>query len=222
MTVSIVVFATTGLWMRLLYGSIYLLVACLILRNQVATLTAVMLAAPRAETIRKAEKVFLVYLVEDGDHGMLDNLVFQSRNPQWALPSICFLDVHSSRWLCSVGFTMNSAMEIDQSIFNPDFPLCDSSQTYTRAVWLLPSPADLLPGLTTDASEVSRFSCMKFLGVSGVFDYAGLSTGSRYRSCSCCLPRILTGMKQRMRNSYGKGVAIHSAPSLALITRGNQ
>ena len=39
-------------------------------------------------------------------------------------------------------------------------------------------------------SEVSRFSCMKFLGVSGVFDYAGLSRSSRYRACSCCLPRI--------------------------------
>src|SRR5438046_4664155 len=33
---------------------------------------------------------------------------------------------------------------------------------------------------------------MKFLGVSGVFDYAGLSKDSRYRPCSCCLPRIYT------------------------------
>src|SRR6201993_5645326 len=31
---------------------------------------------------------------------------------------------------------------------------------------------------------------MKFLGVSGVFDYAGLGRCSRYRACSCCLPRI--------------------------------
>jgi len=31
---------------------------------------------------------------------------------------------------------------------------------------------------------------MKFLGVSGVFDYAGLSRCSRYRACSCCLPHI--------------------------------
>ena len=30
-------------------------------------------------------------------------------------------------------------------------------------------------GLAAGVSEVSRFSCMKFLGVSGVFDYAGLS-----------------------------------------------
>src|SRR6516162_6659585 len=44
-------------------------------------------------------------------------------------------------------------------------PLCDSSEAYPRAVRLLPSPAGLLPGLTAGASEVSRFSCMKFLGV---------------------------------------------------------
>ena len=33
--------------------------------------------------------------------------------------------------------------------------------------------------LVLSISEVSRFSCLKFLGVSGVFDYAGLSWGSR-------------------------------------------
>src|SRR5450631_3645888 len=42
----------------------------------------------------------------------------------------------------------------------------------------------------TGVSEVSRFSCLKFLDVSGVFDYAGLNRSSRYRACSCCLPRI--------------------------------
>src|SRR5258708_29044928 len=31
---------------------------------------------------------------------------------------------------------------------------------------------------------------MKFLDVSGVFDYAGLGRCSRYRACSCCLPHI--------------------------------
>src|SRR5215468_8441667 len=57
----------------------------------------VMLAAPRAKTIGEAQKVFLVNLVEDSDHGLLDDLVFQGRDPQWALPSIFFLYVHSSR-----------------------------------------------------------------------------------------------------------------------------
>ena len=31
----------------------------------------------------------------------------------------------------------------------------------------------------TGDSEASRFSCMEFLGVSGVFDYAGLTSDSR-------------------------------------------
>ena len=44
---------------------------------------------------------------------------------------------------------------------------CDSSETYTRAVRLSPSPADLLPGLTAGVCEVSRFSRMKFIGVPG-------------------------------------------------------
>jgi hypothetical protein len=42
-----------------------------------------------------------------------------------------------------------------------------------RAVRHEPSPAALLSGWTAGVSEVSRFSCLKFLGVSGVFDYAG-------------------------------------------------
>ena len=64
-------------------------------------------------------------------------------------------------------------------------PLSDSSQTYMRAVWPKPSPAVLLLTRAAGICEVSRFSCMKFLGVSGVFDYAGLSRSSRYRACSC-------------------------------------
>src|ERR1700687_3568955 len=51
-------------------------------------------------------------------------------------------------------------------------PQYDSSQTYTPAVWPEPSPADLRR-FPAGGSEVSRFSCMKFLGVPGVFDYAG-------------------------------------------------
>jgi hypothetical protein len=69
-------------------------------------------------------------------------------------------------------------------------PLSDSSQTYMRAVWPMPSPADLRLASPAGVSEVSRFSCMKFLGVPGVFDYARLSRNSRYRSHSCCLPPL--------------------------------
>ncbi len=51
-----------------------------------------------------------------------------------------------------------------------------------------PSPAVLRSAATAEASEVSRFSCMKCLGVSGVYDYAGLNRDSRLRLCPCCLP----------------------------------
>src|SRR5215469_6853294 len=44
-------------------------------------------------------------------------------------------------------------------------PQCDSSQTCTRAVRPGPSPADLPFAWTAGASEVSRFSCVKFLDV---------------------------------------------------------
>src|SRR6266436_8785914 len=75
-----------------------------------------MLAAPRTKPIRETEKVFLVDLVEDGNYGLLDNLVFHSRNPEWTLSSIFFLYVHSSRWLRSIGSAMDSAMKIGQPI----------------------------------------------------------------------------------------------------------
>ncbi|HMD83731.1 MAG TPA: hypothetical protein VKO18_03395 [Terriglobia bacterium] len=58
-------------------------------------------------------------------------------------------------------------------------PLSDSSGTYMRAVWPEPSPAVLRLAFAAGIPEVSRFSCMKFLGVSGVFDYAGLNKDSR-------------------------------------------
>src|SRR5215471_18552533 len=52
-------------------------------------------------------------------------------------------------------------------------PLSDSSGTCTRAVRLWPSPAGLPSSCPAGIPEVSRFSCLKFLGVRGVFDYAG-------------------------------------------------
>jgi hypothetical protein len=46
-------------------------------------------------------------------------------------------------------------------------------------VWPKPSPAVLRLTRAAGVCEVSRFSCLKFLGVPGVFDYAGLSRNSR-------------------------------------------
>jgi|ERR1035438_7974421 hypothetical protein len=91
-----------------------------------------MLAAPRAKTVREAEKIFLVDLVEDGNHGLLDKFVFESRDREWTLPSICFLYVHSSRGLCSIGSAMNSVMKIGQPILQPDFILLPGDAVHSR------------------------------------------------------------------------------------------
>jgi len=72
-----------------------------------------MLAAPRAKPVGKAEKVLLVDLVEDGDHGLLDKFVFDSRDREWTLPSICFLYVHSSRGRRSIGSSMNAVTKVN-------------------------------------------------------------------------------------------------------------
>ena len=63
----------------------------------------IMLAAPRAKAIREAEKVFLVNLVEDGDHSLLDNLVLQRRDPQRTLSSVGFLyTLYRLFWMASL------------------------------------------------------------------------------------------------------------------------
>src|SRR6266567_5916946 len=82
-----------------------------------------MLAAPRTKTVREAEKVLLVNLVEDGDHGVLDNLVLHRRNPQWALPPISFLYVNSSRGRRSEHSAMHPAVQIDQAVLQFGFIL---------------------------------------------------------------------------------------------------
>ena len=95
-----------------------------------------MLAAPRTETVRETEKVFLVNLVEDGDHGLLDDFVFQRRDPQWTLPSICFLYVHSSRWFGPVCAAMNSAMQVSQPFFYPFSYSCQVTPSTPGAAFL--------------------------------------------------------------------------------------
>jgi hypothetical protein len=74
-----------------------------------------MLATPRTEAVRETEKVFLVYLIEDGDHGLLDDLVLQRRNPQRALPPIGLPDVYPSRSLGPVCAAMHPTMQANKA-----------------------------------------------------------------------------------------------------------
>ena len=66
-----------------------------------------------------------------------------------------------------------------------------------------------LPG--ADALEVSRFSCMKFLGVPGVFDYAG-PEDSRLAPCPILPSRIISGSASGLLFSQ-----LHTQPTDASI-----
>src|SRR5208283_4062442 len=69
---------------------------------------------------------------------------------------------------------------------------CDSSGACMSGLWLFAFP-DRSPFIE-DAPEVSRFSCILFRGVPGVFDYAGSGVGSRDNADRRCgLPTDRTG-----------------------------
>jgi hypothetical protein len=57
----------------------------------------------------------------------------------------------------------------------------DSSKTCVKAVWHGAFASRSVPCWYPDISEVSRFSCRKFLDVPGVLDDAGSAKDSRYR-----------------------------------------
>ena len=77
-----------------------------------------------------------------------------------------------------------------------------------RAVRPSPFPADRPRYTAAGASEVSRFSCRKCLGVSGVYDYAGLPRDSRWRPCACCLPLV-----RRRRHPDCNFSKLHTQPT---------
>ena len=49
--------------------------------RDVQRIQCLMLTAPWPEAIRETPKILLINLIEDCDHGLLDNLVLQRRNP---------------------------------------------------------------------------------------------------------------------------------------------
>src|SRR5215470_10970179 len=90
-----------------------------------------MLAAPWSEPIRETPKVLLVNLIEDRDHGLLNNLVLQRRDPERPSPTIRFRNVHSSRWLRSISAAVNPAVQIGQPTFQPGLILLPSDAVHS-------------------------------------------------------------------------------------------
>jgi hypothetical protein len=54
-----------------------------------------MLATPRPKPVGESQEVVLIDLVENRDHGVLDNLILQRRNPHWTLPPVGLRNVDS-------------------------------------------------------------------------------------------------------------------------------
>ena len=61
-----------------------------------------MAVAARPKSIAETEEVLFVNLFEHGFHGLLDNLVFQGRDPQRALTSVRLGNPCPFRGLCPV------------------------------------------------------------------------------------------------------------------------
>ena len=71
-----------------------------------------MLAAPGPEPIGDSLKVFLVDLIQNARHGLLDDFVLQYRHAQRALPPIAFQDIHPPGGLRAIRPPMHAVVKI--------------------------------------------------------------------------------------------------------------
>src|SRR3954464_10390500 len=87
-----------------------------------------MWVSTRPEPVRKAPKVYLVYLIKNSDHALLNDFVFQRRDPDWTLPPIGLRYVYSSRGLSPIGSPMHTTVQY-RSASRPSTPV-----SYSRHV----------------------------------------------------------------------------------------
>ncbi len=71
-------------------------------------------SAPRPESVAEAQKVLFPDLVENLPYRVLDDLVFQRRDPQRSLPPVGFRYPDSSRRLRSIGPAMEAPVQVAQ------------------------------------------------------------------------------------------------------------
>ena len=96
-------------------------------------------------------------------------------------------------------------------------PLSDSSQTCMRAVWPKPSPADpRLGSPPAGVSEVSRFSCMKFLGVQWGLRLRQ-TEGELALSLPLMLPAAITRASASGLHLFGAQYPPHLFPCLRFV-----
>ena len=74
----------------------------------VESIQRIVLAAPRSESIREAEKILLVDGLQDVHDGLLDDLVLQTQNAQWPLGAVRLPDVCPSGRAGSIAAAVHS------------------------------------------------------------------------------------------------------------------
>jgi hypothetical protein len=164
-----------------------------------------MLVPPRSETIREASKIRLVNLVENGDHRLLDNLVFQRCDPQRALSPVGFRDAHPSGWLRSIRPAVYPAVQIDEPIFQPGFRLLPPYAVHAGGR----SPLERVKAFPQqpDAQMVKQSGELLLLSFLGCFPYTRQSQG--YASPALC--RVRAGLMS---------VLLDQRPSLLTLRNG--
>src|SRR6185437_3202694 len=82
-------------------------------------------------------KVLLIYCIEDGDHRLLNNLVLQSRNPQWPFPTIDLRYPDSPHRQRPVRSAVNPVVQIDKSFLQTGLILLPSHSVHSRCSFSL-------------------------------------------------------------------------------------
>jgi hypothetical protein len=96
-----------------------------------------MRTAPRTKPVAEAPKVHLVYLIQDGHHGLLNDLVLQCRDADRTLPSVPLRDIYPPRCLRPVRSPVNPVLEIDEPILQAFLVLPPPDAIHSRRRALL-------------------------------------------------------------------------------------
>jgi hypothetical protein len=108
----------------------------------------IMLPAPRPKAITEAEEVALVDLIQYGNHGPLDDFVFQGRNAEGPLAPIRLRDVLPADGLSTIRLAVDPMMEVMETllqvlpIFLPGLPINPWGGITLERVVCLPQTID--------------------------------------------------------------------------------
>src|ERR1700674_4966521 len=83
----------------------------------VESIQRIVLAAPRSESIREAEKILLVDGLQNVHDCLLDDLVLQAQNAQWPLGAVRLRDVCPSGRAGPIAAPMHSLVQVLQFLF---------------------------------------------------------------------------------------------------------